>query len=1034
MSDNKRQHRWENQKLLHQNRMPARTSWYNSNIETLSLDGRWQFLYLDAPQYSPYGFESSDFAADSWDTIEVPSCWQMKGYGNMHYTDVAYLFPINPPFVPDDNPTAIYKRTFLLTDDWTLKKTILRFGGVNSAFDVWVNGLHVGCSKVSRLPSEFDITDFVTAGKNDITVRVYQWSDGTYLEDQDMWWFSGIFRSIELLSLPSVSIYDCRIQAALDDTYKNGLFHAEIDLYGLTKNAPDVPSDSGDSDIFLYYKISDGSSVPVSGMITPDFQSENTAALAITLENIKAWTAETPHLYNFTLQLMQKDTLLHQVSWRFGFRSIKISGNQFLINGTPVLINGVNHHDFHPEKGQTPDYDCIKEDILLMKQNNINAIRCSHYPSVPYLYDLCDEYGLYVIDEADLECHGFEWAGCYDMITNDPAWIPAYVDRGERMVKRDYNHPCVIMWSLGNESSFGICFEEEAKAIRALDSSRPIHYEGDFDMKTADIYSTMYSSPQRLEEIAADPVRNQKPHILCEYGHAMGNGPGSLKEYQDLFLKYTSLQGGFIWEWYDHGIAVTQPDGSTQYRYGGDFGDTPTNGNFCMDGLLKPDRTPSVSLHEYKQVICPVKIAPYGKYTTRFLLYNYFDFTNLKGNVFISYVLTDGFEELQKGEVHDISLAAHASCILDIALQAYQPEANTDYYLNLEVCREHEMPFAKGGSSLGRYQFSLPAGESTCSTRSLSMGHLLSDIETPTLLTLESSSSRLILDKVHGRLHSFAYLSNGSFLPAILQGPALTIDRAVIDNDAAKKDDWQNKYYIQHSSERTESFEVHDSPLLYTSVLIKKRFSCMCQAFGFHLTYHYFFYIDGSLSIHVDGVPFTEGTSVPDMIPRIGVELRIPLEFDQISWYGLGPIENYPDSHSASIMGVYHSDLAAMHTEYMFPQENGHRMNVHWLSLGNKKNSLLIQARQPFGMNLHDYTTESLKQAKHPSEIKKSDYITLHIDAAHAGLGSNSCGPQQLPAYQTHLEEFHLEFSLRMIPYGKEKEFSRQRFTNQEEL
>ena len=469
--------RWEDQTLTGINRLPGRTSFFTNSAEQVSLNGDWAFKYLTAPEYSPEGFERRDYDTAGWDTIEVPSCWQLKGYDHMHYTDVLYLFPLNPPYVPTENPTGIYKRSFEIPENWMENDTILRFEGVDSAYDVWVNGEHVGFSKVSRLPAEFDISSYINKGENQVTVRVYKWSDGTYLEDQDMWWFSGIYRNVSLISAPKARIEDCRIHADLDDSYTTGLFDAQIRLAG---------------EGILKWVLADAEGVTAA---SGEAEAGESASISARLESIRTWTAETPYLYTLTLSMEQNGAVSHQVSYRLGFRRAEVKGNVFTVNGKAVLINGVNHHDYSPEGGRTVDLEVMRQDVLLMKQHNINAIRFSHYPSIEAIYDFCDEYGMYVIDEADLECHGFEWAHVYDMITDDPSWENAYVDRAVRMVERDYNHPSIIMWSLGNESCFGVNFKKEAEAVRAMDSSRLIHYEGDFEAEITAVSYTHLTLP-----------------------------------------------------------------------------------------------------------------------------------------------------------------------------------------------------------------------------------------------------------------------------------------------------------------------------------------------------------------------------------------------------------------------------------------------------------------------------------------------------------------------------------------------------------
>ena len=597
--------RWENHQITGIGRREARTAFYKDSQSRISLNGEWKFKYIDAPELSPEGFEKPG-VGNEWDNIDVPSVWQLRGYDKMHYTDVLYPFPINPPYVPDENPTGIYKKIVNLDDQWVQKDTILKFHGVDSAFDVWVNGNYVGFSKVSRLPSEFDITEFVKSGENDVTVRVYKWSDGTYLEDQDMWWLSGIYRDVELINEEKNAVLDVQIDGSLDDSYTNGLFTSKIKMKQAGTN--------------IKWKLSYKGEAVFEGEAS--FKDKE-IYISADIPSVHTWTAETPELYDFTIS-----TDTQEVTVRCGFRRIEIKDKNFCVNGQVILLNGVNHHDYNPKEGRTVTREQMKDDIRLMKQYNINAVRCSHYPANEYFYDLCDEYGLYVINEADLECHGFEWVENYTWITDDESWKNVYVDRSVRMVKRDRNHPSIIMWSMGNESAFGCNFRSAAQAIRELDDTRLIHYEGDFEAEVTDVYSTMYTRLKGLKEIAEYEVKGDKPHVMCEYGHAMGNGPGGLKAYQDMYRKYKRLQGGFLWEWYDHGIHTVEGD-NEYYKYGGNYGDFPTNGNFCIDGILMPDRTPSPGMEEYKQIIAPIEITPIAGNIKKIKIENYYDFLNL---------------------------------------------------------------------------------------------------------------------------------------------------------------------------------------------------------------------------------------------------------------------------------------------------------------------------------------------------------------------------------------------------------------------
>lgn len=976
----RRKKRWENQELTAIGRREARTAFYEDSFSRISLNGKWQFLYLDAPELSPAGFEAPG-AKEGWDTIDVPSVWQLRGYGQMHYTDVLYLFPVNPPYVPTENPTGIYKKSICLDQGWLKNDTILKFHGVDSAFDVWVNGEHAGYGKISRLPSEFDITSYIKEGENDITVRVYRWSDGTYLEDQDMWWMSGIYRDVELINEPKQAVLDCQVGASLDDDMETGLFSVDLTF---------KQSEARGSWMLSY----EGEEVKTGTFET----KEGTVHVQEKLPNVHRWTAETPHLYDLLVTLGD-DT----IRVRPGFRRIEIRDQQFLVNGQAILLNGANHHDYDPEEGRTVSYEKVKEDLLLMKQHNINAVRCSHYPANEYFYDLCDEYGLYVIDEADLECHGFEWTGNYKWISDDPSWKHAYVERSIRMVKRDRNHPCIIMWSMGNESSFGCNFRSTAEEIRKLDPTRLIHYEGDFEAEVTDVYSTMYTRIKGMKQIGESEMKGNKPHVLCEYGHAMGNGPGGLKAYQNLFRKYKRLQGGFIWEWYDHGIRA-EKDGETYYNYGGCYGDFPTNGNFCIDGVLMPDRTPSPALLEYKQVIAPVEITKVAGSRTKIEIKNHYDFLSLD-QVVLYWSLEENGKAIQEGNIETLSALPHEAEQVEIPLTVFAVKKNTDYYLRIRVCQKYETSYAPAGHEIAMKQFDLGIRQDELEVRIPQ--EELEVTEENGILTVKNPRICAKFHTVFGNLVSLE--RDGKMY--LTQGPVMNLYRATIDNDMYKKDDWMNKYFIQKGSEQTESFswEKKGGAAVIT---MEKYFGCLNQSWGFHCTYVYTVYSGGQVKVQLTGKTIQNGKEEPEFLPRIGVVMKAAGSLQKTAWYGLGPQENYPDSKEAVSMGVYESTVDGMGTNYVFPQENGHREQVKWFAISDGDQALLCRMPEGLGMNLANYTDESLEKARHPHEIERSGDVIIHLDYQHSGLGSNSCGEEQLPEYKVKRQDFSMTFTL----------------------
>lgn len=980
--------RWEDHRITGIGRREARTAFYKDSQKKISLNGEWDFKYVDAPELSPEGFEQSG-ACEGWDKIDVPSVWQLRGYDKMHYTDVLYPFPVNPPHVPDENPTGIYKKTVVLDEQWMEKDTVLKFHGVDSAFDVWVNGKHVGFGKVSRLPSEFDITGFVKTGENDITVRVYKWSDGTYLEDQDMWWLSGIYRDVELINEEKNAVLDLRVNGTLDDSYKNGFFTAGITMKQAGTN--------------LGWKLSYKGKTVLEGELVSEGKD---ICIEAEIPEVHTWTAETPELYEFTVM-----TENQEVTVRCGFRKIEIKDKNFRVNNQVILLNGVNHHDYNPREGRRVTREQMESDIRLMKQYNINAVRCSHYPANEYFYDLCDEYGLYVINEADLECHGFEWVENYTWITDDETWKDAYVDRSVRMVKRDRNHPSIIMWSMGNESAFGCNFRSAAEAIRELDDTRLVHYEGDFEAEVTDVYSTMYTRLKGLKEIAEYQIKGDKPHVMCEYGHAMGNGPGGLKAYQDMYRKYKRLQGGFLWEWYDHGIYTEEKD-KKYYKYGGNYGDFPTNGNFCIDGILMPDRTPSPGMEEYKQIIAPVEITAVEGSMNKLQIRNYYDFLNLDTTTLYWEVKAED-QTIQDGIVEGLSVAPHEGKIITLPITAFELQENTDYYLNLTVCQKEERNYAPAGYEIKKVQIPMQIRKDGFSVRETA--DKLQVTEGQGVLTVENSRVTAKFSTVFGKLISFG--KDGK--EYLTEGPRMNVYRATIDNDMYKKEDWMNKYFIQKPVEETEyvSCLKEDDKVI---VQIGTFFSCYNQSWGFECDYTYTVYSCGQMKVEIQGKAVQRGKLEPAFLPRIGVIMKGNKNFQKAMWYGMGPGESYVDSKAASIMGIYENTVDGMMTDYVFPQENGHHEQVKWFRIGDGKDGLLCKMEEKLGLNLANYTDESLEKAQHPFEIEKADDVIIHLDYRQSGLGSNSCGEEQLEENKVKLQDFAMAFTVQAAECGTE--------------
>ena len=796
---------WENHQIDGINRMPARAHFLtfpskekallNNNRYThafKNLNGVWKFMFLDAPEYSPEGFFNSDFDVTKMDDITVPGNWQLQGYGKMHYSDLWYNFPINPPYVPTENPTGIYKRTFFVEESYRDKKIIIRFCGVDSAYHLWINGKEVGYSKVARNESEFDITDLIRVGEeNDVTVRVFQWSDCTYLEDQDMWWESGIFRDVELIGVPKDGINDYKVIADLDDEYKNGIFKVEAFLRTTKEvNVTFELVDAGENTVFTKTVVA----------------KEGKACIDEVIADVNHWTAETPYLYKLFMTVEDDGQIVEVIPQNVGFRNIRLNGETFLVNGVAIKFKGVNRHDYSPQNGRVVSREEIEKDIILMKQFNINAIRTSHYPNSYYLYDLCDEYGMYLIAETDLECHGFELTGDYKWITNDPSWELAYVSRMTRMIERDKNHPAIIFWSLGNESAFGCNFRKMTDVAHEMDPTRLVHYEGDFDVESADVYSTMYTwienpkKPYLMKDIIE---KSKKPHIHCEYCHAMGNGPGNLKDYQDLVYAHDKLQGGFVWEWFDHGIESFTESGEKYYRYGGDFGDDPSNKDFCIDGLIMPDRTPSPGLYEYKKVIEPITTTAVDIQKGIINLLSRYDFANLDRSNLVYKVMEDDVI-LQTGfmAVPSIEARANKDITLPYDLSAIKVKPGAHYYVNISYQLREDTSYASSGHELATAQFELPLYKEGIVVRPEG---ILNVEKEHTTLHVKGANFSLDFNLVNGNLMNI--VRDG--MQVLSKGPRLTLWRAPISNDMEIIDKLKKVYFLHQEHEVMMNIEYH---------------------------------------------------------------------------------------------------------------------------------------------------------------------------------------------------------------------------------
>lgn len=1006
---------WENHQIDGINRMPARAHFLtfpskekallNNNRYThafKNLNGVWKFMFLNAPEYSPEGFFNSDFDVTKMDDITVPGNWQLQGYGKMHYSDLWYNFPINPPYVPTENPTGIYKRTFFVEESYRDKKIIIRFCGVDSAYHLWINGKEVGYSKVARNESEFDITDLIRVGEeNDVTVRVYQWSDGTYLEDQDMWWESGIFRDVELIGVPKDGINDYKVIADLDDEYKNGIFKVEAFLRTTKEvNVTFELVDAGENTVFTKTVVA----------------KEGKACIDEVIADVNHWTAETPYLYKLFMTVEDDGQIVEVIPQNVGFRNIRLNGETFLVNGVAIKFKGVNRHDYSPQNGRVVSREEIEKDIILMKQFNINAIRTSHYPNSYYLYDLCDEYGMYLIAETDLECHGFELTGDYKWITDDPSWELAYVSRMTRMIERDKNHPAIIFWSLGNESAFGCNFRKMTDVAHEMDPTRLVHYEGDFDVESADVYSTMYTwienpkKPYLMKDIIE---KSKKPHVHCEYCHAMGNGPGNLKDYQDLVYAHDKLQGGFVWEWFDHGIESFTESGEKYYRYGGDFGDDPSNKDFCIDGLIMPDRTPSPGLYEYKKVIEPITTTAVDIQKGIINLLSRYDFANLDRFNLVYKVMEDDVI-LQTGfmAVPSIEARANKDITLPYDLSAIKVKPGAHYYVNISYQLREDTSYASSGHELATAQFELPLYKEGIVVRPEG---ILNVEKEHTTLHVKGANFSLDFNLVNGNLMNI--VRDG--MQVLSKGPRLTLWRAPISNDMEIIDKLKKVYFLHLEHEVVMNIDYHMEGNIL-KVEVDTINSTTNSAWHFKTKYVYTVCPSGDILIDVEGTPSGRVDLAPDMLPRIGVSMHLDKSMEHVRYFGMGPGENYADSKEAAQMGLYANTVDGLFTNYVIPQENGNHMGCKWVSMTNDRGmGLLASTEGDFNFSASWYEDKDLDDAKHTCDLVKRDYIVFNVDYKQNALGTNSCGQWQLDKYRAKFEDFKLSF--RLTPFNNKE-------------
>ena len=1005
---------YEDLSVLHENTMPARAYFIpaSKRMDNLVehreesdrmqlLNGTWKFQYFNSIYDVQEPFLEKDYDTENFDEIQVPSVWQMAGYDTHQYTNIRYPFPFDPPYVPQDIPCGTYAHTFVYHKDKNAPKAFLNFEGVDSCFYVWINGSYVGYSQVSHMTSEFDITDLLRDGENSIAVLVMKWCDGSYLEDQDKFRMSGIFRDVYILKRPKQAISDYHIKTRIEDM----LAKVEIEMKFY-------------SPLNVKISIEDRNGAVVAlGSIA----EEGTAVLEIASPEL--WNTENPYLYKLILETENEVIVDH-----IALRKIEIKDQVIYLNGQKIKFRGVNRHDSDPVTGFTINPEQITTDLTLMKQHNFNAIRSSHYPNAPFFYEMCDKYGFMVIDEADIEAHGpfmiyrkedtdyNRFKRWNEKIADDPVWEEAIVDRVKLMVERDKNRFCIVMWSMGNESAYGCNFEKalewtknfDPDRITQYESARYRNYDETYDYSNLDVYSRMYPALSEIQEYLDKD--GSKPFLLVEYCHSMGNGPGDFEDYFQMIQDNDKMCGGFVWEWCDHAIAHgTAENGKTIYAYGGDHGEEIHDGNFCMDGLVYPDRTVHTGLLEYKNVYRPARVISYDKESGELVLHNYMDFDNLKDYVKISYELTQDGLLIGKGKLDEVSVVPHSEGKTN--LQVNVPE-NGKCYLKLTYHLKKEMPLLEEDYILGFDEIEVSQKDAKCQLAEKWVEKTVTDSE---LQVSEDDT------QIHIKGREFAYTIDrrtALFTEMKFAGREylnhpmeLNIWRAPTDNDMYIKSEWKKAHYDKAYT-RAYTTEVVQGK---HGVKITSHASVVAETVQKILDVTITWKIEAAGKIDAD-IAVTKDDEFPDL-PRFGVRMFLDKKLSAARYFGMGPQESYCDKHQAASHGLYHANVDDLHEDYIRPQENGSHYDCEYVELNNSRYGIVVSAENAFSFNASYYTQEELEEKTHNYELTESDSVVFCVDYALNGIGSNSCGPVVLEQYRFDDVLFRFQFTL--IPYIK---------------
>ena len=1005
---------YENLSVLHENTMPARAYYIPASrrMDNLVehreesdrmqlLNGTWKFQYFNSIYDIQDSFFEKNYDTENFDEIQVPSVWQMAGYDTHQYTNIRYPFPFDPPYVPQDIPCGAYVHTFEYSRDEKAPKSFLNFEGVDSCFYVWINGSYIGYSQVSHMTSEFDVTDVLQDGTNTVAVLVMKWCDGSYLEDQDKFRMSGIFRDVYILKRPKQAISDYHIKTRIEDM----LAKVEIEMKFYSPLNVNISIEDRNGAVVALGSIAE----------------EGTAVLEIASPEL--WNTENPYLYKLILETENEVIVDH-----IALRKIEIKDQVIYLNGQKIKFRGVNRHDSDPVTGFTINPEQITTDLTLMKQHNFNAIRSSHYPNAPFFYEMCDKYGFMVIDEADIEAHGpfmiyrkedtdyNRFKRWNEKIADDPVWEEAIVDRVKLMVERDKNRFCIVMWSMGNESAYGCNFEKalewtknfDPDRITQYESARYRNYDETYDYSNLDVYSRMYPALSEIQEYLDKD--GSKPFLLVEYCHSMGNGPGDFEDYFQMIQDNDKMCGGFVWEWCDHAIAHgTAENGKTIYAYGGDHGEEIHDGNFCMDGLVYPDRTVHTGLLEYKNVYRPARVISYNKESGELVLHNYMDFDDLKDYVKISYELTQDGLVISKGILPEFSVAPHGEGITNLKINV--PE-NGKCYLKLIYHLKKELPLLNEDHILGFDEIEVSKEDTKCKLAEKWIPKTVVDTElqvneNDTQIHIKGREFAYTIDK-RTALFTEMKFAGREYLNHPME---LNIWRAPTDNDMYIKSEWKKAHYDKAYT-RAYTTEVVQGK---HGVKITSHASVVAETVQKILDVTITWKIEAAGKIDAD-IAVTKDDEFPDL-PRFGVRMFLDKKLSAARYFGMGPQESYCDKHQAASHGLYRADVGDLHEDYIRPQENGSHYDCEYVELNNSRYGIVASAEKAFSFNASYYTQEELEKKTHNYELIESDSVVFCVDYALNGIGSNSCGPVVLEQYRFDDVLFRFQFTL--IPYVK---------------